>query len=280
MRAPVIVGVDGSSSHDALLWGAQAAHRRGHPLHLVHAFWTTLTGYELAFDQAVEQQAKEHLHAQAAWAEEREPTLSVSTELVMDTPARALTQRSEGAELLVVGTHHRGVVERLLTGSLSYQVVAGSHCPVVVVPMTSTWSDGGVVVGVDGSPDSLAAVAFAAAEADRLGATLHVVHAWQEPAVFLPPALLDAGVTEQAREIERIVLAESCAGLRVDYPDLHVDQQLLHERPAIALLRWAEEAQMLVVGSRGRNGVARMLLGSVSHTVVQHAPCPVAVVRT
>ncbi|HEY3437676.1 MAG TPA: universal stress protein [Actinotalea sp.] len=279
MRAKVVVGVDGTSSHDALLWAAQAARRRSCGLHLVHAFWTSLAGYEVAFDNAIEQQAKDRLHEQAAWVEEREPGLNVTTELAWETPASALTHRSEGAALLVVGTRHRSTMERILSGSLSYQVVAGSRCPVAVVPMASTWKEDDIVVGVDGSPDSLAAVAFAAKEADSLGVPLRVIHAWQEPALYLPPSLLSSDITKQAREMEQVVLAESVAGLREEYPDLHIDQQLVLERPATALLSRGESAQMLVVGSRGRNGVARMLLGSVSHTVVQHALCPVVVVR-
>ena len=76
------------------------------------------------------------------------------------------------------------------------------------------------------------------------------------------------------------MLAESVAGLGDRYPDLVVHQQLVQSQPAQALLDAAKGARLLVVGSRGLGGVARMLLGSVSHTLVLHPPCPVLVMRT
>lgn len=279
MKPPVVVGVDGTSSHEAVLWAAQAARARGCPLHLVHSLWTGWAGYEPAFDDALEIQAEDVLRAHALRVEEAEPGLVVETEVARETAARALTQRSENATLVVVGTHHQSTLERVLTGSLTYQVVAGCHCPVAVVPTEPVRHTGGVVVGVDGSEDSLAAVALAGWEAERLDAVLHVVHAWQDPAVLLPVGLLAGGVGEQAEEGERLVLAESAAGLAEEYPDLVVRQELVRDKPAAALLHLGQDAQLIVVGSRGRNGVQRMLLGSVSHAVVLHAPCPVVVVR-
>lgn len=279
MKPPVVVGVDGTSSHEAVLWAAQAAHARGCPLHLVHSVWTGLAGYEPDFDDAMEQQAKDLLHTHAVTVEEAVPGIVVQTEVAHETAARALTQRSEGATLVVVGTHHQSALERVLTGSLTYQVVAGCHCPVAVIPTEPVHQAGGVVVGVDGSEDSLAAVAFAGFEAERAEAVLHVVHTWQDPAVYLPMGLAAGAVGEQVEEVERLVLAESAAGLAEEYPDLVVHQELVKDKPAAALLRLAHDAELLVVGSRGRNGVTRMLLGSVSHTVVLHAPCPVVVVR-
>ena len=279
MKPPVVVGVDGTSSHEAVLWAGQAARARGCPVLLVHSVWTGVAGYEPAFADAIETQAKDLLRTHAVSLEEASPGLVVETEVAHETPARALTNRSDDATLVVVGTHHPSTVERVLTGSLTYQVVAGSHCPVAVVPTDPVRRSGGVVVGADGSQESLAAVAFAAWEAARLDTVLHVVHAWQEPAVLLPVGLLAGGVGEQVQEDERLVLAESVAGLAEDHPDLVVRQELVQERPVNALLRRAQDAQLCVVGSRGRNGVQRMLLGSVSHSVVLHAPCPVVVVR-
>lgn len=279
MKPPVVVGVDGTSSHEAVLWAGQAARARGCPLRLVHSVWTGLAELEPGFGDVIETRARDVLHTHALSVEEATPGLVVETEVAHESVARALTQRSEGATLLVVGTHHQSTLERVLTGSLTYQVVAGSHCPVAVVPTETVRQAGGVVVGVDGSEESLAAVAFAAWEADRLDAVLHVVHAWQDVAVLLPVGLLAGGLSEQVEEQERLVLAESAAGLAEEYPDLVVRQELVRDRPAGALLRLAQDAELVVVGSRGRNGVQRMLLGSVSHSVVLHAPCPVVVVR-
>ncbi|NTW42130.1 MAG: universal stress protein, partial [Cellulomonadaceae bacterium] len=195
------------------------------------------------------------------------------------TPAAALCERSRKADLVVVGSHRLSAMERVFSGSLSYQVAAGAYCPAVVVAHLPSADAVGVVVGADGSADSLEAIDLAAAEADWTGQALHVVHAWQEPTVYSAADVYPLGIGEQVRESERVILGESVAGLADKYPDLAVHPHLAHEQPATALLDIAQHARLLVVGSRGRHGVARALLGSVSHTVVLHAPCPVMVAR-
>ena len=172
------------------------------------------------------------------------------------------------------------MLERVFSGSLFYQVAAGSHCPVLVVPKETGDGGSGVVVGADGSPDSVAAVALAATEADLLGQELTVLHAWRSPDMFLSGDTGRGYRDERVEEGEGVVLAESVAGLGERYPDLVVHQLLVQSQPAQALLDAAKGARLLVVGSRGLGGVARMLLGSVSHTLVLHPPCPVLVMRT
>jgi nucleotide-binding universal stress UspA family protein len=137
-----------------------------------------------------------------------------------------------------------------------------------------------VVVGVDGSKEATQAVAFAAAEADREGDELTVVYA-----IIAPDPVVDAGLTstslaELIAEEERLVLAETVAGLKEDYPSLQVHQVLETERsPVDALVDAASNARMLVVGSRGRGGIQRLLLGSTAHGVLRHLPCPTVITR-
>ncbi|MBO1751357.1 universal stress protein [Actinotalea sp. BY-33] len=278
MSRTIIVGVEGgTSSHDAVLWAAHAAHDRGEELVLVHATGFPTIAVEL-YDDAVQQGARNLLAQEAQRVREAVP---IVPRIVLDPrrPAHALCDRSHDADLVVVGSHPLTPLERVIIGSLSYQVAAGSFCPVIVVPHLPDPSATRVVVGVDGSPDSVAAVAFAAAEADRAGAELHVVHTWEQPAVYVSVEYLAGGFDEQMIENEQVVLAESVAGLAEQYPDLVVEQHLVQGQPATALIEAAQGARLLVVGTHGRHGVARMLLGSVAHTVVLHAPCPVAVVR-
>ena len=75
------------------------------------------------------------------------------------------------------------------------------------------------------------------------------------------------------------MLAEQLAVWQEKYPDVPTERQVIHQRPAAALIELGHRARILVVGSRGRGGFTRLLLGSVSQAVAQHAPCPVAVVR-
>jgi nucleotide-binding universal stress UspA family protein len=281
MARIVVVGVEGTdSSHDALTWAAQAAGFRRDELEIVYATGVPDADMNLLYDDAVEQASESLLRDESERALHVMPGLTVTTTLSRSTPGRALTDASEHAALVVVGSRPLGMMERIFAGSLSYQVVAGAHCPVLVVPQGSGDGGSGVVVGADGSPDSVAAVALAAAEADRLGQELTVVHSWRSPATYLSVDGVTRSHDELIRERERVVLAESVAGLRDHYPDMVVHRELVNEQPAAALLDAVKAARLLVVGSRGLHGVARMLLGSVSHTVVLHAPCPVLVVRT
>ncbi|WP_171053220.1 universal stress protein [Streptomyces marianii] len=134
-----------------------------------------------------------------------------------------------------------------------------------------------VVVGIDGSPSSYAALRWAVRHAGLIGATVDAVaayelpgaHAWSAPAVDMEFDAEEAkrGLVEEVRK----VLGET--------GETQVHERLVHGNPAEALLVAAEGAELLVVGSRGRGGFARMLLGSVSQQVSQHARCPVVIVR-
>ena len=281
MARTVVVGGEGTdSSHDALVWAAHAAAARRDDLEIVYAVGVPYSSMELLYDDAITQGSEALLADEKKRALEAEPDLVVRTTLSRSTPARALTELSEDAALVVVGSHPLGFMERVFAGSLSYQVVAGAHSPVVVVPAGTGTTGDGVVVGSDGSPDSVKAVALAAEEADRLGGELTVVHAWLSPVTYLSVDVISGSNDALVEEGERVVLAESLAGLGDRYPDLTINRRLVHDNPAQALLEAAVGARLLVVGSRGLHGVSRMLLGSVSHTVVMHAPCPVLVARS
>ena len=126
-----------------------------------------------------------------------------------------------------------------------------------------------IVVGVDGSPDGQRALAWAVDQAAKQSAELVVVHAWDYPTLTYAPSLASE---KKASE----VLTNSLAG--VDTQGVAVRSRLVEGRPVTALIRESLEADMLVVGSRGRSGVAAVILGSVSTACVHHASCPVVVV--
>jgi nucleotide-binding universal stress UspA family protein len=138
-----------------------------------------------------------------------------------------------------------------------------------------------IVVGVDGSAHSLDALRWAVAEAALRDAEVVAVHAWCLPHVStvhegLHLVAIDfAPLREAARELLDAAIDEAA-------PDAAVEiTRVVSEGPAAAtLLAAAEDADLLVVGSRGLGGFKGMLLGSVSHQVAQRARCPVVVVRT
>lgn len=277
----VVVGVeDLPHSEVPLEWAARAAEQRGAVLRLVHATGFPVLAIDVLAVDSVLAGARALLDRAAAHVHDVVPDVEVETVLDRRRPAEALVDLSATAELLVTGTHRLTATERLLSGSLAYQIASAAHCPVAVVPGPVGPEATGVVVGVDGSADAVAAVALAAAEADRTGEPLTVVHAWTEPVIFAPADEVIDVVATSAREEEDVVLGESVAGLAEAYPDLVVHPRLVHEQPATALLAAADGARLLVVGSRGRHGLTRVLLGSVSHTVLLHAAGPVLVART
>ncbi|MET7287083.1 universal stress protein [Streptomyces sp. NPDC005573] len=135
-----------------------------------------------------------------------------------------------------------------------------------------------VVVGVDGSTSSYAALRWAVRYAGLIGGTVDAVTAWDLPGLYgwsAPPVDMDIDLAE-ARERMRLELAEVLGEEGIGT----VHTRLAHGNPAEILLRAAEGAEILVVGGRGRGGFVRALLGSVSQHVSLHASCPVVIVRS
>jgi nucleotide-binding universal stress UspA family protein len=130
------------------------------------------------------------------------------------------------------------------------------------------------VVGVDGSPASLHALRFAHRQADLTGAELHAVTTWTYPLSYDDPV----DPTDWQANAETILDAALGEALPASAA-VEVRRHVAEGHPAGVLLASVEEADMLVVGSRGHGGFTGMLLGSVSQHVVAHGPCPVVVVR-
>ncbi|TQJ91237.1 universal stress protein [Streptomyces sp. SLBN-31] len=133
-----------------------------------------------------------------------------------------------------------------------------------------------IVVGVDGSEASRAALRWAARQAELTGAQLRPVQAWRLPTTYgMPADYSDTDFEKQTRDNLRRTVEETLG----EHPDLPVDPRVVEGHPAAVLTDTAREADLLVVGSHGHGAFAGMLLGSVSHHCVHHATCPVLVVR-
>lgn len=284
MTRPVVVGVDGSGSAlRAVRWAADEAGRRRVPLRLVHAYEIPV-GYPPGFvdwhalHDALTAQGRTWLEQARHAAEETAPEAAVEVVEVKAGVVPTLEKESRHAAVVVLGTRGLGGFTGLLLGSTAVALAAHAHCPVVTV--RDDFHDGPVVVGVDGTPTSEAAIAFAFAEASTRGTGLAAVHTWTdlllETAFAGGAAALDFSVLAQRAEE---LLGERLAGWQEKYPDVPVSRHVSRERPSRALLRHAGHAQLVVVGSRGRGGFRGLLLGSTSQHLLHHAPCPVAVVR-
>lgn len=134
-----------------------------------------------------------------------------------------------------------------------------------------------VVVGVDGSASSRAAVEWAARQAEVTGARLEAVTCWQWPATFGFPVPLPADY-DPSGEAARIA-EETVAPVREAHAGLDLRTSVVEGPPARVLVEASSRAELLVVGSRGHGGFTGALVGSVSEHCVAHAHCPVVVVR-
>jgi nucleotide-binding universal stress UspA family protein len=142
-------------------------------------------------------------------------------------------------------------------------------------PLMSYSAQAPVLVGIDGSSASESATAIAFDEASRRNVGLIALHAWSDADVSEWPGF-DWPATESMAEE---VIAERLAGWQERYPDVPITRIVVCDKPARQLVQRAEDAQLVVVGSRGRGGFAGMLVGSVSETVAQMARVPVIVAR-
>jgi nucleotide-binding universal stress UspA family protein len=291
----IVVGYDGSTgSQAALRWAVGEARMRRSPLRLVYAAPAMVQlvppfgGYVLPDLDARREAGQVTLAAGAATAADLAPEVQVDTELTDTTPTVALLSGSADDEMVVVGSRGLGGFSDLLVGSTSVQLATHASCPVVVIrpaephPGGPGLDAGRIVVGVDGSDVSTEALGFAFEEASMRGVGLTALHAWQS-AYFDAPGrgapVLGSVVAEEFQASEMRVLAESISLWTEKLPSVSLAQRVVHGDPVTTLVEASAGAELLVVGSRGRDGFRSLLLGSVSHAVLHHAHCPVTVVR-
>lgn len=299
----VVAGVDGSESAlDAVRCAAVEAADRRCGLRLVAVFTPlpSRTRHDLGLMPVYREQATDVLRGQLAAAAEAAaaaaPGVEIETELRTGYPAQVLVEESHAASLTVVGSRGLGGFSGLLVGSVAVAVAAHGGSPVLVIrgdgAARSDGAAGGdgaargdgapqaglpVVLGVDGSPAGEAAVGLAFETAARRAVPLRAVHAWSD--VVLDPAVAVLIDREAMEAEERALLAERLAGWSQKYPDVEVEQVLVRDRPAHTLVEESARAGLVVVGSRGRGGLAGLLLGSVGHALLHHARSPVLIAR-
>lgn len=276
MAEKVIVAVNGGpASTAALAWAVDRV--RGTDLELEI---TTVVDLEAAlppeavtvFRKGAEEVLAEARDAAAAGI----PQGVVTTNLRSGWPHEQLIDASRHANLVVVGTNRTSPIVGIVHGTLALKVAGQASCVTVVVPVDWRANSGDVVVGWTDDATAEAALEFAAGEASRTHRGLTIVHTWGA----IAPADV-SGATIVVQELiaaNRQLLADAADRVRRDYPTLTVTQLLHAGSAAVAIVRAAETASLVVVGSRGRGAVAGFFLGSVSHDVLMNMPAPVAVV--
>ena len=280
-----VVGLDGSDcATNALEWAVSNAERRASSIELVTAWQTPVAGaypmsspVTVVIDDTEFHDAAAHDVAEVAAGLGPRLTLPVTASVGHGGPAQVLLEASESAALLVIGSRGRGGFARLLLGSTSTQCATHASVPTIVVPGDAEPAAvDTIMVGCDGSPNSMAALRWAIDFAPP-GGTVVVVWVWDATplavgadAFFFPDAsdlaaerfhhLVDT-VAEQARS-----------------RDVTIEREFVRGTPRSALAAQAENADLVVVGARGHGAVGAALLGSVSTWLLHHVHRPIAVV--
>ncbi|HEX8208420.1 MAG TPA: universal stress protein [Solirubrobacteraceae bacterium] len=266
----VIVGIDGTEQQpDALALGAQLSRVEGGRLVLAHVY---------PWDQTLRPDAEALLRGASRLTGVPSTIRAVADPSVPHGLHRVA--RDEEADVLVVGSSHRGPVGRALLGGVGDRVVHGAPCAVAVAPRgyaDATPDTRRVGVAYDGSPEARRALAWAGGFAEAVGATVAVLSVVELPTVvgFAGVPYDVRGVEQPLREACRRELDEAVASL----PDaVRATGELLDGPPAHALATAAAGVDLMVTGSRAHGAAHSTLLGSVSRALIHHAPCPLVVV--
>jgi len=289
-RPVVVVGVDGSPpSLAAAQWAADEAVLRHHGVHVLYAAHLPAVGYPALgyptdFVELTENQAQHLLAGVVHDIAIAHPDLAVTTAMTRSDPRSALVDASREARLTVVGSLGGGRVREVMLGSVAMHVAAQGRSPVAVIPFDRDQRGGPILVGVDGSAHSAAAVGYAFDEAAVRGAGVVAVLAfdnWARQGFARRPISFDQADSQE----QHAIISEQLAGWVEKYPDVPVRQEVFRGAAADCLVGYAgralpvQQPQLIVVGSRGRGALTGLLLGSTSHALIAHAGCPVVVVR-
>lgn len=294
MFEKILVPVDFSEhSRAALGHAALFASAFGSSLELVHVvehvvhshapFWTR----ELLLGEELHAQALAAAEAAMQKLRPEVPVASpgaVETTVLSGTLPASLVDHAEqgGAGLIVVSTHGRTGFSRWLMGSVSERLLRMAHCPVLVARGGSAAAQPSIrrlLAAVDLSDHSRRALSVAGGIAQKLGATLEVLYVWAAP-YYEEPLRDQAGLFERIREHARTELDEFVdgAGLPSSVP---VERTIVSGTPTAEIQQRVQQthADLLVLGTHGRGGVKRLVLGSVAESTARYATSATLVVR-
>jgi nucleotide-binding universal stress UspA family protein len=279
----IIVGYDRSSDAKAAArWALDEATRTGAPVEFFYAYewptWAPATNtmpvVSVWPDGETDRAIKGALNDDVATAKQTHPGVATHVSIVNNSAALTLIDRSDEAALIVLGSRGHSAVTGLL-GSVSVAVSAQAHCPVIVVRGDVT-KNAAIVVGIDDSPSAPTLLAFAVEQATAREVPLRVIRAWPPVSGIWQESPM---VTGSITDLERQPFDDLMAIWRDKHPEVEITAEAVVGHPAGVLIEASTNAQLLVVGTRGRGAVRGMLLGSVSQHLLRYSACTVAVVH-
>lgn len=274
---PIVVGYDGSPDADlALDWAARTATVTSTPVEvvIVGTHMDPVIGHFREHNERL----VDEWHQRAFSSLEETGVASWDVAVRRGPTVPVLLAAATNAGMLVVGSRGHGLLLGSLSGSVSQHVARHATCPVVVVRPLRQPGALQIVVGIDGSEGARAALRFACTRASATGESVVAVHAyraWPLPVRDQPPFRWTAGGAEQAERL----LSATTEDVRGDFDKVDLTMMALAGAADRLLLDLSAMSSQVVVGSRGRDAFAEMLLGSVAQEVLHRAECPVAVVR-
>lgn len=280
MFTTIVVGVDGlQGGRDALALAQRIGDLAGGELVAVHVHPYEpfpLRGLRTDIEALAREEAQALLEGQLA--EAGVPARAIAT--AETSPGRGLHRIAEGleADLIVIGSPHRGPLGRVVAGDTARAVIQGATRPVLVARPGAAAPFAGRTVGVgyDGSPESHAALAWAGRFALATGGAIHVLCAAEPPQGFAPS--ISYGINWVALAPERREYAETLVAEAVAELGNGATGEAVVGVARDELVRLSERVDLLVLGSRGYGPVRRALLGGSSDRIVHAAACPVIVV--
>jgi nucleotide-binding universal stress UspA family protein len=284
-QSTILVAVDGSPESDAaVVWAARESVLREAPVTLMHVIAPVLVSLPVEPMFRVPgwyENSARHLlrHAERDFQSSLAQPLAGDLHLAIDhgNPVGRLVEATKDTQMVVVGSRGLGAFGRPALGSVSAGLLHHAHCPVAVIRAgaSSHGVDAPVVVGIDGSPASEDATALAFDEASRRGVDLVALLAWSDVDVY--SVLGDDWRDLETRATD--LLNDRLGSWQELYPGTLVHRRVVCDNAAHSLTEESSDAQLVVVGSRGRGRFARTLLGSTSSSVVRRSSAPVIVVR-
>lgn len=285
----VVVATDGSEDAlRAVHWAAEQAYLERRPLAVVTVIGTpgvpTIAWAGMGAAYAYQpHELVEHGRAVAdealALVRRLRPGLHAQATVLTGDPRQALVDLSNNIHLLVLGSRGRGAFRSKVLGSVSAAVSRDAACPVIVCRPVSSGSthDQGLLVGADGTLESLPVIEFAFHQASLLGLPLTVMHC-VGPEVGVAPGL--TGETSLARRLEehRLLLSESVAGMSTKFPEVEVELRLASGIAEVCLAKKTGTWNLVIVGRHPVDTVFQFLTGAVATAVVERAHTTVAVV--
>jgi nucleotide-binding universal stress UspA family protein len=288
MFARILAATDFSApSEAALVQARHLAASTGATLHVIHVVDNMFLRAVLADPRDYDTAALRQLRDQMPAGEEVPTVLAVERS---DEPADEITSyaRIHDIDLIVMGTHGRGRVAHLLLGSVAEKVARTAPCPVLTLreaPVAPGEDGLRLLVPTDFSPASDAALGCAKRLAARIGASIHLVHVVAPPAipssfgseVYVPdPAAIQEEYIANAKtQLARRILVDARSRVKA------TSEVICNANPAGTIMAYAASNRfdLIVMGTHGRGGIARLLMGSVAESVIRTAACPVLTVK-